>query len=216
MNKVVKAIIIVLILNFILISLSITSGFNKGNIKYRFQERQAVTFISALLLGGTSLVSLIIFLIKKKIQPSDKGVEFWLLSSIGFLYLCMDEYFMAHEGIDNIVANLFVKQSETLRFDGITLGIFALIALVICFCYKNELLKQRKILPFLILGGVCFLGTVVFDQLYLLESLSDVVEVIEESFKILAVSFFFTGYLMLLLFIIKRIPTNIINKERKT
>jgi len=40
--------------------------------------------------------------------------NFWLFSAIGFLYLCMDEYFMAHEGMDEWIGLLFKKNIKYL------------------------------------------------------------------------------------------------------
>lgn len=201
--KLIKVIPIILILNFILIFFSIRDGLNKKDITLRFQERQTVTFFSALLLGFTGIISLIIYSLRKKLSPTDKGFNFWLFSSLGFFYLCIDEYFMAHEGIDNFVFSLFRESNQKLHLDGLVLGFFGLVALVICFLYRKELLRKREILPYLFLGGFCFLGMVTFDLLY--SSLRDIGILIEESFKILGVSFIFAGYILNLFSYIQKI-----------
>jgi len=202
MKKIVIVIAVVLILNAIVISSSIKSGLGKGDIMLRFRERQAVTFLSALMLGLISMISLVIYLLKKKLVSPDKGFRFWFLSSIGFFYLCMDEYFMAHEGMDEAVGFLFGKYIKDLNLDGLVLAVFGLIALGICFYFRRELLKHKQILPFLLLGGACLAGTVVF---HILERTDIVLEVIEESFKIVGVSFFFAGFLTVLTSFVKRL-----------
>ena len=197
-------ILIVLILNILVIALSVKKGMEKGDITLCFQENQSVTFLSALLLGLTGLTGLIIYRLKKKMYPENKMTKFWLFSSFGFFYLCLDEYFMAHEGIDDAVASLFIKINQPLELDGLTIGFFGLVALIVCFFYRKELLKHKKeSLVFFILGFICLSGTDVFD---LLHSLGNIGIIIEESFKITGVSFFFVAYLMILFSLISKIP----------
>jgi len=197
MKKTVKIIIFVLLLNALVIFLNIKSGIGKGDMMFRFREREAVTFLSALMLGLTSLTSLFIYKIKKKANILSRGVKFWLFSSIGFFYLCMDEYFMAHEGMDEIVGSLFGKNIKDLNLDGLVIGAFGLLALGVCIYFRKELFKHKVIFPFLFLGAFGLCGTVLF---HMLERIDIVFEVIEESLKVLGVSFFFVSYLVALSF----------------
>jgi len=202
MRKILIVIVVVLILNAIVISSCVRSGQRKGDIMLRFRERQAVTFLSALMLGIISMISLVIYFLKKKLIPPDKGRRFWLFSSIGFFYLCMDEYFMAHEGMDEAIGSLFGKYIKDWNLDGVVLAVFGLIALGICLYFRRELLKHKQILPFLLLGGICLAGTVVF---HILERIDIILEVVEESFKIVGVSFFFAGFFTVLTSFLKRL-----------
>ena len=96
---------VILVFNSLVLFFSIKEGIDEGDLMLRFHERQAVTFLSSLMLGFTSVVSLVIYLLKRKAELiASKGVVFWLFSGFGFFYLCMDEYFMAHEGMDDFVA----------------------------------------------------------------------------------------------------------------
>jgi hypothetical protein len=185
---------VVILFNAIVIGANIKSGLGKGDMMLRFQERQAVTFLSALLLGLTGLTSLIFYYLKKRSKPLDKGYRFWLFSGIGFFYLCMDEYFMAHEGIDGSLAALFglnLKEMN-INLDNLVIASFGLIALAVCFKFRREIIKHRELPFFLRLGAVGLLGTVVFHSF---EQVAVVWEVIEESFKFLGVSFFFAGFI---------------------
>jgi hypothetical protein len=183
----------------------IKDGLDDGNIMLRFNEKEAVTFMSALMLGLISLISLVMYLIKKKVGTQGKGFRFWLLSSIGFFYLSMDEYFMAHEGMDEMVGSLFGKDIKAWGLDGLVIGAFGLIALGVCFYFRKELFRHKDMFPFLFLGAFCLLGTVVFDQLWRLENVALTMEVIEESIKIVGVSFFFAAFLTALTTFIKRL-----------
>jgi len=201
MKKTIKIIVFVLLLNALVIFFNIKSGIGKGDMMLRFREREAVTFLSALMLGLTSLTSLFIYRIKKKANVLSRGIKFWLFSSIGFFYLCMDEYFMAHEGMDEIVGSLFGKDIKDLNLDGLVIGCFGLLALGVCIYFRKELLKYKVIFPFLFLGAIGLCGTVVF---HMLERIDIVFEVIEESLKVIGVSFFFTSYLAALSFTLRK------------
>ncbi|HOJ41064.1 MAG TPA: hypothetical protein PKW42_12095 [bacterium] len=180
----------VLGLNFVVITCSIFSGIQLGNPALRFEENQTVTFLSALLLGLTGWSALMTYFLRRRLQP-ESGQRFWLLSSLGFFYLCLDEYFMAHEGIDDFIASLLKGQPVRSEMDGLTIGAFGVIALVICWNFRKEILSHASFLLFLVLGGFCLAGTVFFD---LFKQLDVRAEVVEESFKFLGVSFFFAAY----------------------
>ncbi|MCF7916728.1 MAG: hypothetical protein K9L61_03030 [Candidatus Omnitrophica bacterium] len=83
-KKIILTLIVLIIINFAIIFVSIKDGQGDNDPMYRFRERQAVTFISALTLGLTSLTALFIYLLKKKMQPLPERIGFWLFSAIGF------------------------------------------------------------------------------------------------------------------------------------
>jgi hypothetical protein len=202
MKKTALVIAIVLVLNLIVVFSCAKSGAKKGDMMLRFHEREAVTFLSALMLGLISLMSLILYLLKKRLPVFDKGRRFWLLSSIGFFYLCMDEYFMAHEGMDEAIASLFGKDIKHLNLDNLVIAAFGLIALGVCFYFRRELSRHKEIFPFLFFGGLGLIGTVIFHRF---ERIDILYEVIEEGFKLLGVSFLFAGFLTALTSFIKSI-----------
>ena len=205
MKRTLITLAIVVLFNFLLIFFSIKDGLDDADMMMRFREKEAVTFMSALLLGLTSLTSLVIYLLKKKVASIDKGFRFWLFTSIGFFYLCMDEYFMAHEGMDEAVGSLFGKDVKALGLDGLVIGAFGLMAAGLCFYFRKEIFRHKEMFPFLFLGGFCLVGTVVFDQLWRLKDIAITIEVIEESIKIVGVSLFFTAFLTALTSFIKKI-----------
>ena len=92
MKKTALVIIIVLILNFIVVFSCVKSGLSKGDVILRFGERQTVTILSGVMLALISMISLILYLLKKRLAIFDKGRRFWLFSAIGFFYFCMDEF----------------------------------------------------------------------------------------------------------------------------
>lgn len=192
--------------NAILISVFVVEGLNRPHVHtmaFRFEERQAGTFISALQLGLTSYTCLVIWLLNKT-RPFLKSINFWLLSFCGFLYLTLDEWFMLHEGVDGALADLFrlfSERSGKLMFDGAVLVLFGLIALAVCWFSRKEILKHKQMLFFFVLGGLFFIGTIATDILK-----PDEVNIratqfsimLEESCKLFGVSYFFAGFLSVL------------------
>lgn len=159
----------------------------------RFEERQTVTFLSALTLGLTSFAGLFMYLLKKKTKEIQERYAFWLISAFGFFYLCMDEYFMAHEGIDDGIVSLFGATLGDLNLDGLVLSFFGLIGLYVCFYFRKVILKYKVMIPFLISGGGFLIGTAVFNHF---EKTHVYFQVVEESLKIAGVFVFFAAYLL--------------------
>jgi len=205
-QKTAKVILIVLVLNAIVLFFNIKDGIGRNDIMLRFHEKEAITFLSALMLGLSSMVSLVMYLLSKKANILDKGYRFWAFVSFGFFYLCKDEYFMAHEGIDEAIGSLFGKNIKHLNLDNLVLAFFGLVASGVCFYFRKELIKHKQILPFFFLGAVGLLGTVVFHAF---ERVDIVYEVIEESFKLVGVSFFFAGFLVALTSFVKKLSISL-------
>jgi hypothetical protein len=194
-KKIIITFLVLIVVNFAIIFSSIKSGQSDGDPMYRFQERQAVTFLSALSLGLTGLTALFIYLLKKKTKPIQEKIGFWLISAIGFFYLCLDEYFMAHEGIDEWLASLFGYnlKNMNLNFDNLVIASFGIVALVLCLYFRKIIFKNKIMLPFLAIGGLGLAGTVIFHSF---ESINVYYEVAEESFKLVGVTAFFAAYLL--------------------
>ena len=204
MRKII--ILAIIVFNVILITTSVQSGLAKGNIALRFQEKETVTFFSAALLLLTSFSSFLTAHILTLAGRVKKYANFWFLSGFGFFYLAMDEYFMAHEGIDKAVAKIFVPNIERLEVDGVTIGVFGLIALCVCFKFRQQIMEQKEILRFFFYASIGFIWHIVFDLLYTRDAF--ILIVLEESSKIIAVSLFFGGFLTVLLTNIKRYFAN--------
>lgn len=185
---------LVLFFDIILCVSSAIDGARHGDITYRFQERQTVTFFSAFMLGLTGFISYMIWRVKRKLHPGDKGKRFWALSSCAFFYLMLDEYFMAHEGFEDAISFLLGRPDMPIEADWFVMGLYGVFAIFVCLYFRKEVIKHKKLLPFLIGGGIGLFGTALFDFL----NSSPLAIVIEESFKIIGVSYLFVGFLMTL------------------
>ena len=210
-KRVAIAVALLLFFNFMIIFFNIKDGLKKGNVMHRFSEREAVTFLSALTMGLTSLVSLITYFLKKRAKVIKERFGFWLFSAIGFFYLCMDEYFMAHEGMDEWVGSWFGRDIKEMNLDGIVIAFFGLIALGVCFYFRKAIAKHKVMLPFLLLGGVCLMGTVIC---HMFERVHIYIEVAEESFKVVGVSMFFSAYLLTLLSFLDKLSISYLDQGK--
>jgi hypothetical protein len=99
------------LVNLVAIGASIISGYRRGNVAFRFEEKQAITFFSSNQLAATSLLAWIIYLLKRKLITRDGAYNrtalFWAISAFGFFYLMLDENFQIHEGMDTSLFRLF-------------------------------------------------------------------------------------------------------------
>ncbi|MCF7879093.1 MAG: hypothetical protein K9L95_06490 [Candidatus Omnitrophica bacterium] len=192
-KKIIITFLFLIVINFAIIFSSIKSGQADSDPMYRFRERQAVTFLSALTLGLTGLTALFTYLLKKKTKPLQEKDGFWLFSAIGFFYLCLDEYFMAHEGIDEWVGSWFGKNIKAMNLDNLVIAFFGIIAFSLCLYFRKVIFKNKIMLPFLAIGGLGLIGTVIFHSF---EKINVYYEVAEESFKLVGVTSFFAAYLI--------------------
>ena len=92
----------IIVLNFTAIIACVNMGAGMEDVSFLFQERQAITFLSALELAIMGLLSLFVYLIKRLLYEGDarnlRPIKIWLLGFVLFAFASADEYFMMHEG----------------------------------------------------------------------------------------------------------------------
>jgi len=206
---------VVMAFNLPLVFGSYFAGLDKHPPTIFFEERRTVTFFSALFMACTSLTSFLIAWVHFRVDHAHPVANFWWLSGCGFLYLSLDDYFQAHEGIDSAVLRLLGINPAQYKFDGLVIGAFGLIALAVCLRFRAEILKRPTFVFLLMLGGVGLFGTVLFDQL---ESPigHDLSVPIEESFKVIGTAMFFAGYQTVLFDFLKPLLPSVLNQQHKS
>lgn len=184
MTKIALAFFLV---NLVAIIASVIIGYHRGNVAYRFEEKQTMTYFSSNQLGATSLLAWIIYLLRRRLIENDRAhtrkALFWMISALGFLYLMLDESFQFHEGMDTGLFRLFGRY-ENPMLDGVATGLYGIAAAAICYYYRAEILRYRSTLLFFCLGGIFLLGTSLLN----LGQGGPVQIVVEESSKILGLS----------------------------
>jgi hypothetical protein len=133
----------------------------------------------------------------------------WLIISLGFFFLAMDDLFKIHESIDHRIHDLFnLKQTAlTDRFDDMIVGLYGLIGIIFLCACREEIKRYRQVFPFLIYGFVLLFIMVGLDIVSnrvdilekvvsrdLVSPLHTYLSVAEDSVKIFAGSFFLVGF----------------------
>ncbi|MDH3599684.1 MAG: hypothetical protein OEU26_08630 [Candidatus Tectomicrobia bacterium] len=170
-----------------------------------FHEGSVLTWLSFLQLVMVAGFSWQLF----KLQQNS-SIEFdwkepgrlWAIIAIGFLFLAFDEMFKIHETLDQLI-HLILRIEETKltdRIDDLIIGIYGLVGLLVLFRYRQELMKQKPILPFLVAGFLFMLLMVACDML---TSQNDIISddrvllkfvLAEDSLKLFAEAIFMVGF----------------------
>lgn len=190
---------IVILLNYAAINYCVFSGPGFAEVSFLFQERQAITFISALELALTAFVALFIYILGRMVYAKNrkrlKLTRIWAISAAVFAFAVIDEYFMLHEGIDGDIATAFFGITENPHLDGVILGLYAVAALFLLFRFKGEVLRYKDAFLLFLIGGFFFLVSIALD----IKSTEQFRIILEESAKLIAIGFLFLGHVLILI-----------------
>ncbi|WP_439183592.1 hypothetical protein [Carboxylicivirga taeanensis] len=141
----------------------IFSGIYKLNVSTEFEEYGLGTDYSVLLLLIVALITSAIYFIQHNYASSSSLL--WLLISIGFVFLAMDEQFMIHEKMDHFIHHVLQIQETSLsdRIDDVIILLYGVIGLVTLAKFRHQLLNCKPGLLVLILGGALLAASVVLD-----------------------------------------------------
>lgn len=178
--------------NVVAIVAGAISGHARGALAYRFEEKQAITFVSAIQLGATAVLAWTTYLLRERLRIGDRPRDhrLWAICALGFLYLTLDEAFQLHEGMDAAVARL-VGVSRDPMLDGATTAVYGVAAAVLCYRYRSEIVRQRDTLYLFLLGGFFLAVTSLLN----VGDESQLQIVLEESAKLMGVVSFLLGCL---------------------
>lgn len=182
------------LVNLTAIIFGVASGYHRGRLAYRFEEKQAITYFSSNQLAVTAFVGWMTYLVRRKLLrngPAQRRSNlFWAISALGFFYLMLDESFQIHEGMDKSFAGFMGARGDPM-LDGVVTGAYGLVAAAICYYFRAEILRYRGAVKFFCLGGVFLFITSVLD----LGEETALQIVFEESAKLLGVASFLVGHL---------------------
>jgi hypothetical protein len=188
-----KLVVVFFITNLIAIGSCVISGYLRGNVALRFEEKQAITFFSSNQLGATSLLAWLIYVLRTRLLRGGRAARetpvFWVISAMGFFYLMADESFQFHEGVDTSLFRMF-GHNENLMLDGVVTALYGLAAAAVCYYHRAEILRYRNTLALFCLGGFFLSVTSVLD----IGEETKAQIVIEESTKLLGVTSFLLGH----------------------
>lgn len=192
-------------------------GWNTGPFFYHFSEWRLITIYSFFQLLATSFAC---FLACKAFEPRPSlnwrkiaSIRPYLLFTVGFAYLGLDEVLSLHENIDKLIHHiLLIKETPmTDHIDDVIVLVYGLIALVFIKDFIREFKKRPFMIPMLICGFIMFFAMFGLD--YVTNSKEQFVEffgnasyadllhkrdiyrMAEDSAKILGESFFLAAFL---------------------
>lgn len=119
-------------------ALALILGLIVGDFDYHFQEHRFITWFSVVQLGATAWVCREVFRIRR--------VRLWLLLTIGFAFLAIDEGGKVHENIDRTIHKVFRIEETALsdRLDDLLIGLYGVIGLGVLYAYRDELRHYRS------------------------------------------------------------------------
>lgn len=186
---------IVILINYTAINIALYLGVKAGNVALLFEECQPITFLSSLQLISISYLALFTYIIGRVLHSQDayktKQIKIWLFSAILFAFCTIDEYFMLHEGIDGDIATIFFGIKRNPHLDGLTLGIYLLIAGLLFLKFKEEILKYKDAVILFCVAGVFFIFSIALD----LKSVDRFKIVLEETSKLVSVMLILLGHI---------------------
>lgn len=178
-----------------------------------FDEGGIMTWLSFIQLLICSGISFKIFQFRKNqliFYKNNRNLSIlWLIISIGFIFLSLDEILQIHEKADKFIHYIFNLSETGLtdRIDDLIVVIYVLIAIGLLYFYREELKKYQKAFPTLISGFTILFAMIIIDimsnraDFFLLitdpstaESLKDWVGVIEETLKLFAEALFIRAF----------------------
>jgi hypothetical protein len=201
-----------ILFDIIMIMIAIIIGIHRGDPLIHFGEAHFITWVSVLQLWATSILSYSIFQTRRRMLGHfnwRSPMMVWLVISLGFFYLGMDDLFKIHESMDHRIHELFhLKQTAfTDRFDDMIVGLYGLIGIIYLYVCRDEIKKYRQVFPFLIFGFVLLFIMVGLDiisnrkdllEIFLSRDLATTMKtwlsIAEDSIKVFAGSFFLVGF----------------------
>ena len=141
-------------LNVTAIVSAVASGYHKGDLSLRFQEKQSITFFSSNQLAMTALLAASIYLLRRHgLGRPVISVLFWLLSSLAFFFLMLDESFQFHEGLDSRLFEAFGAEEKNPRLDGLSTALYGVGAFAVCWTFRADIVRFRATLVFFSVGA---------------------------------------------------------------
>ncbi|SDE12795.1 hypothetical protein SAMN05421538_104102 [Paracoccus isoporae] len=154
---------------FALILILTALGAAEGDVTDQFGEGKAGTVLSGLMLALIGLVNFRIYHARRGpgMFRLSAPETLWLLLSLAFLFLFLDETFQIHEGIDRVfhLVTVLRETAATDRIDDLIILAYGLIGVGILVFHRREVTRIPRLSAYLIAGFVLTLLQTGFDAL---------------------------------------------------
>lgn len=164
------------------------------------------------MLGGICLCSLLLLSHQEhRTRDAKRKAAFWALCCVGFLFLCVDEWFEVHENLDFwIHHSLKIKETSlTDRLDDLIVLLYGALFAIGAFKFYKEVWEHKGMVRWLVVALALFLIMSIFDFVsndnYLYQFFTNdrsldkeigiILGTIEDSFKLLAEGAFVIAFM---------------------
>ncbi|WBU65011.1 hypothetical protein [Paracoccus aerodenitrificans] len=214
------------------ILLAVLLGAAEGDITDHFGEGKIGTVVSGILLALIGLTNFRIWQVRRSGQPFRLSApeNLWLLLSVAFFFLFLDESFQIHEAMDQTIHRItgITETAVTDRIDDLIILAYGLIGVAILFFYRHEVTRIPGLVPFMVAAFALTVLQTGFDALSngnelltwfglpegLAESLYNWANIAEEALKLLAEAALLAGFAHALRYLRGGSPRNAAPEER--
>jgi len=153
-DRVVGIPIAIIALDLVICVIAAAAGGNRPN--RHFIEGGLITWLNALQLLLTAVIALAVFGKRlKQARVAGESARFWLLVSVGSLFLAFDEVLTFHESLGQFLRESHLPRLPLLNGWGdAVLLVYGIVVLLICWRYRRELLADPQSFRFLALGAL--------------------------------------------------------------
>ncbi len=168
----------------------------EGDINYHFtRERGIITAVSAILLSMACGFSGLAFFLS--VDSKNAGRYFWLLSTIAFCYLSLDELLEFHELGGEFIEDR-VGDTESFRsWNDVIVILYGVLAIPVFIGFCGEILRYPKVAECFLIAFVFYCIHTIVDSVA--QPRTDLSTIIEESAKIISSGTFALGMLVAVL-----------------
>ena len=159
---------VLLVVNCTVVVLSVWTGISHGDLRANFDEESLITWLSMLQLLAIAIVSAGLYLLRCWGQWSWRSPALlWLLISLGFVFLAVDEFTEIHERMDIAIHTLFNIQENAItdRIDDVIVGLYGIVAAGLVYKYRGEIKRYSTVLPLIVISFIVLFVMVFLDVL---------------------------------------------------
>ena len=166
-------------------------GTNDRGASQYFQEGGPVDGLSSVFLASSCLLAWMAALAGRRRR--EPGSWFWAVSVLGFAWLVFDERFQVHERVGLYLKDAWIEPPFLRNWNDAIFLAYGLAAGLLLAAARRTLLRHRRTLVYLVVGGAAFVLHTAVDLV--LATSVESKSLVEESFKVLAATSFMVAYL---------------------
>ncbi|MEM1241817.1 MAG: hypothetical protein AAGI45_18455, partial [Cyanobacteria bacterium P01_H01_bin.26] len=154
--------------NLMVVLVSVWDGASRGDVLMSFDEDSVHTWVSAIQLLATAVVSAKLYQLRWESPWSWRSPALlWLLIAFGFAFLAVDELKEIHESMDVWLHTLLDLQENAItdRIDDVIVGLYGATAVGLVYRYRQEIKRYKNVLPLIFTGFIVLFVMVFLDLL---------------------------------------------------